>query len=177
MTSQADETTALTWRQRMLSWTKQLVSFLILAVVISAAVDWWRARDFPREQLPSMAAMSLQGEYVDVNALSFEKPVLVYFWGTWCPICSFVSPAVNWMADDYAVVSIAMASGHDAKLTAYLQQQGYRFTTINDNQNQIAQQWSVQLTPTLMVIKDGELKHVTTGFTSLPGMLWRMLLN
>ncbi|QLE86540.1 protein disulfide oxidoreductase [Shewanella sp. Scap07] len=166
-----------TWLQRIAAWVRQLLVFLFLALIITTTMDWWRGKDIARTNLPPISATSIQGQHIDVNALSFQQPVLVYFWGTWCPVCSFVSPAVNVMADNYAVVSVAMASGEDAKLNAYLQHHGYEFATINDSQNQIARQWSVQLTPTVMVIKEGEIKHFTSGFTSLPGMWWRMLVS
>ena len=30
------------------------------------------------------------------------KPVLVYFWATWCGPCRLVSPSINWVADNYS---------------------------------------------------------------------------
>jgi thioredoxin 1 len=31
-----------------------------------------------------------------------DKPVLVYFWASWCGPCQLVSPAINWVANNYS---------------------------------------------------------------------------
>ncbi|WP_299569761.1 protein disulfide oxidoreductase [uncultured Shewanella sp.] len=164
-----------TWTQKGLNGLKQLGIMLLLFLVVSTAVDLWRGKDIPTEVLPPISALDLDGNLVDVMAMSQEDPVLVYFWGTWCPVCNFVTPAVDIMSEHFPVVSVAMSSGSDDRLNHFLADKGYTLSTINDQQSFLAREWSVQVTPTVMVFKGGELKHYTTGFTSLPGMWWRMV--
>lgn len=171
------DTVAVTPLRRAFGWLKQIALFMLFAIVITGVMDIWRGKDIPRDNLPDIKGMTLSGTDIDIDALSQDQAVLVYFWGTWCPVCNFVSPAVDTMASMYPVVTVAMNSGPDDKMVKYLKHKGYEFETINDSNNDIARDWSVQLTPTLMVFKDGELKHYTTGFTSLPGMWWRMILS
>ncbi|MDR8522764.1 protein disulfide oxidoreductase [Shewanella fidelis] len=173
---QAEKRLQQPFAKKLLGWLKQLLLMLLLLTLFSAVLDIWRGRDIPKTNLPNIQATTLQGEQIDLLAMSHEQPVLLYFWGTWCPVCSFVSPSVNILADSYPVVSVAMTSGVDEKLQRYLKHKDYEFVVINDPHGEIAKQWSVQVTPTLMVIKDGELSYYTSGFTSLPGMWWRMLL-
>ncbi|MEZ9819404.1 protein disulfide oxidoreductase [Shewanella sp. 10N.286.45.A1] len=161
---------------RVLNWAKQLMLMLVVFTLFSAAIDLWRSRDIPTDNLPDLQAMTLNGNSVDILAMSYQEPVLVYFWGTWCPVCSFVSPSVDIMASQYSVVTVAMNSGVDEKLSQYLKHKQYDFAVINDEKGQLSHHWSVNVTPTLMVIKDGQLQFYTSGFTSLPGMWWRMLL-
>jgi len=149
---------------------------LLVFTLFSAALDLWRSRDIPTDNLADLKAMTLNGGTVDILAMSHQQPVLLYFWGTWCPVCRFVSPSVDIMATQYSVVTVAMNSGSNEKLSQYLQHKQYDFPVVNDEKGQLSHDWSVNLTPTLMVIKDGELQFYTSGFTSLPGMLWRMLL-
>jgi len=166
-----------TFFRRVLGWGRQLALLILFSMVFSAGLDMWRGKDIPKEELPNISGISLKGESLDIAALSKDQAVLVYFWGTWCPVCNFVSPAVNVMATSYPVVTVAMNSGVDNKMVKYLKHKEYDFEVLNDTSNEIAREWSVQLTPTIMVFKDGELKHYTTGFTSLPGMWWRMLFT
>ncbi len=161
---------------RVFNGAKQLAIMLVIFTLFSAALDLWRSRDIPTDNLPDLQAMTLNGNGVDVLAMSYQEPVLVYFWGTWCPVCSFVSPSVDIMATHYSVVTVAMNSGNSEKLAKYLAHKEYDFTVVNDEKGQLSHDWSVNVTPTLMVIKDGELQYYTSGFTSLPGMWWRMLL-
>lgn len=48
--------------------------------------------------------------------------------------------------------------------------------TVNDPSGQLARQWDIQVTPTLVVISQGEVKSVTTGWTSSWGMRLRLWL-
>ncbi|ABV38152.1 redoxin domain protein [Shewanella sediminis HAW-EB3] len=166
-----------TFFRRVLGWGRQLALLILFSMVFSAGLDMWRGKDIPRDDLPNISGISLKGESLDIAALSRDQAVLVYFWGTWCPVCNLVSPAVDVLSTSYSVVTVAMNSGADDKMVKYLKHKEYDFEVINDSSNDIARDWSVQLTPTIMVFKDGELKHYTTGFTSLPGMWWRMLFT
>lgn len=163
--------------RRLIGWIKQCVLWLLLVIVVTSGIDIWRGKDIARDHLPQLEGVTLAGTEVDINTLSKNSAVLVYFWGTWCPVCNFVSPAVNQIAASYPVVSIAVSSGSDDKLNKYLQHKGYRFETINDSESLIAKDWSLSVTPTLMVFKEGKLEHFTTGFTSLPGLWWRMMFT
>ncbi|ABM26760.1 MULTISPECIES: protein disulfide oxidoreductase [Shewanella] len=170
------EQVSISLPKRILGWIKQLALWLLIVLVLTSVMDIWRGKDIPRDNLPPLQGMTLTGVEVDIAKLSQDQAVLVYFWGTWCPVCNYVSPAVSQMSAYYPVVTVAMSSGEDDKLRKYLQHQGYGFDTINDSDSKIARDWSLQATPTIMIVKEGELKHYTTGFTSLPGMWWRMLL-
>ncbi|WPL18762.1 Thioredoxin-like protein [Thiorhodovibrio winogradskyi] len=37
-----------------------------------------------------------------------DKPMLVHFWGTWCSVCRLMDGAIACIAEDHAVVSVAM---------------------------------------------------------------------
>lgn len=164
-------------KQKMLGWVKQFAIFLLLALIITAVVDVWRGKDFPKENLPALVGTTISGEAVDLAELSKDQAVVVYFWATWCPVCSFVSPAVDTLSEYYPVVSVALSSGEDLRVKKYLQHHEYDFAVINDENYKIGSEWKVKVTPTILIIKDGEVKWLTTGFTSLPGIWWRLMLS
>lgn len=158
-------------------WISQGISFLILLFIATSSADWWRTRDINLQAIPHIEGYNLEGKTVSLAALSQQQaPTLIYFWGTWCPVCDYVSPAVSWLSQHYNVVTVALRSGEANRVKQYLDHHDYQFPTINDPNNQLGQAWQIRVTPTLIVVKDGRIQYYTTGFTSLPGIWWRLLL-
>jgi len=162
-----------TWGARL----KSLLGYVLFFLVVGWGVDLWRAQDLVSGKAPQLTAVSLQGEAVDLFAMSQEKPVLVYFWATWCSVCSTVSPSVNFVSDGAQVVTVALSSGADERVQRYLGAKDYDFTVINDEKGLISREWGISVTPTLFVIDKGEISSVTTGFTSPFGMWARLLFS
>ena len=107
--------------------------------------------------------------------MSHERPLLLYVWATWCSVCRYTTPSVAALADDGGnVMTVALRSGDNATLTRWLAHKKTALPTINDASGQLSQRWEVQVTPTLIVISRGEVKSVTTGWTSNWGMRLRL---
>lgn len=161
------------WIKRLLS----VVGYVVAAVAVITAVDWYRASDI-EQQVPEQSAnvLTLQGDRVDIIGASQQQPVLLYFWATWCPYCKVVSPMVDSVAADNKVLSVAFSSGTDAEVTQFITEHGYQFDTVNDQTGVLAKRWGVTVTPTLLVIRQGKVVSVTTGLTSSMGMRARLEL-
>jgi thioredoxin-like negative regulator of GroEL len=155
-------------------WLKQIAIFSVIFLIMSFAVDTWRTKDIDRQALPELQGLTINNQAIDLKALSFEQPILVYFWGTWCPVCSVVSPSVDTISQYYSVYSIAMQSGDNETIKNYINKEAYRFEVINDDNNHIARSLGVQVTPLVMVIDQGKLVNFTTGYVSLFGLWWRI---
>ena len=165
---------SLAEKKQMKSWLKQIAIFGVIFLIMSFAVDTWRTKDIDRQALPELQGLTINNETIDLKALSFEQPVLVYFWGTWCPVCSVVSSSVDTLSQYYPVYSIVMQSGDNETLKTYMATEEYQFKVINDDNNDIARSLGVQVTPLVMVIDQGELVSYTTGYVSLFGLWWRI---
>lgn len=148
--------------------------YLLIIMVVVTAVDVWRSKDLPTDIAALGTLTTLDGEVMDLEALSQEQPVLVYVWATWCGVCRIVSPMVEWVGAP--VVSIALASGHDAKVAGYVRDKGYDFSVVNDADHRLGQTLGISVTPTLMVAHNGKLRFATAGITTLPGMYARLWL-
>lgn len=159
----------------MLAWGKQVSVYLLLVIIVGWSVDYWRAKSIVSGSAPALVAISIQGEAIDLISLSQDKPILVYFWATWCGVCSTVSPSVDFIEDHYQVVTVVLSSGSQQRLQQYLSGRQYSFSTVNDPKGVIATEWGVSVTPTLLVISKGQIKSVTTGFTTPIGMWLRLL--
>ena len=164
-------------KQKMWSVLKTVLLYGLIFLVIYTAINWWRQPVMPAN--PQLQLTDYQGQIVDLAALSDEQPTLVYFWGTWCPICRVTSPTINKLAlaNNYPVVTIAIKSGSNQELQSYLNKNNYDFTTVNDQEGRIFADWQGQVTPSYVILKDGEMAQGLTGIQPLWSLKLRLWLS
>lgn len=170
-----DKKASIKRRKGYLGWLKEALIFVSIIIVVGWGADLWRSQSMASGQAPQLITKSIQGDDIDLMMMSQEKPVMVYFWATWCAVCSSVSPSVDFMSKHYQVVTIALSSGEPQRLKQYLTAKEYSFSVVNDPMGELSRKWGVSVTPTLFVIDKGEITTVTTGFTSPIGMWLRLL--
>lgn len=160
--------------KKLLSIVKTVLLYGLVFVVVYTAINWWRQPIMPAN--PQLQLTDYQGQSIDLAAMSAEKPTLVYFWGTWCPICRTTSPSVNTLAaqGNYPVVTIAIKSGTDQELQSYLNEHNYSFPTVNDQEGDIFADWQGQVTPSYVILKDGEMTQGLTGIQPLWSLKLRL---
>lgn len=163
-------------KNKFLRAAKSTLKFILIMTIFSIVIDYWRSRDMPTEAIPVLAISTLKGDWVDIEKMSHEAPVLIYFWATWCPVCELVSPSVDWLASDHQVVSVAITSGENQRLRQYMHHKDYDFHVINDQKGIISKQWGVTATPSIFIVKDGEISSITTGVTTPMGLWLRLFL-
>jgi len=161
-------------RSKLTRWLREGIVLLLIGVAISLAVDYVRKHALP-QNFTSTSLQTLDGRTVDLAAMSHERPLLLYVWATWCGVCRYTTPSVAALADDGGnVITVALRSGDNAALEKWLAHKKMALPTINDASGQLSRQWDVQVTPTLVVISRGEVKSVTSGWTSGWGMRLRL---
>lgn len=159
-------------KKKIISLFKYIIAFM----VIFLAVSWYRAPSI--EKPVNLQFVSIKHHPIDLVEESQNKPVLVYFWGSWCHICSLTSPAVEALSQDgYSVVTIALHSGNDEVVKKYLQNKNYHFETVNDQQGKIFYQWGGTVTPSFVIIKNGQVKQSFSGIQAGWSLKLRMWLN
>jgi thiol-disulfide isomerase/thioredoxin len=159
-TAKAKPTTAL---GKVKSWLWTILKYLVIFLLVYMAINWWRQPVMPAD--PQLQLTDYQGQTVDIAALSETSPVLVYFWGTWCPVCKITSPTVSSLAQNspYPVVTIAVQSGSNKELGQFIQAKGYQFTTVNDESGEMFNAWEGKVTPSFVIMKEGEMTQGLTG--------------
>jgi len=160
--------------------TKKLWKIIIrdglILLIILFLYGLYQTRNMP-EITPELKAQLVSGELVDLKKMADKSPVLVYFWGSWCPMCSYTSTAVTKLSKDYPVLTIALSSGDDLEVEQYLLENGYKFPVINDADGIISNVWGVVATPTFFIInRQGKISFITTGISSLWGLKFRLWL-
>ncbi|WP_421174591.1 protein disulfide oxidoreductase [Aeromonas enteropelogenes] len=161
-------------RPRWRRWGKEALWLLLMALVISTLLDLWRSPTLPEGAMS--APITLQdGTTTDLATLSRGKPLLVYYWASWCGVCRFTTPTVEtlWQEGEN-VLTVALRSGSDAQLREGMAKKGLTFPTHNDESGALAARWQVGVTPTFLIVKDGELVSSTTGWSSGLGLTLRL---
>ncbi len=162
-------------RKQGSSWRRWAVE-LALVVAVVLVVQWWQARALITGVAPALAGTDVSGGWLDLADRRGE-PVLVHFWGTWCPICRLMDGAIAGIAEDHAVISVAMQSGDVAQVQAYLQDSGHTFPVLLDPDGQLARLWGVAGVPASFVLDpSGRIRFATRGASSGPGLRLRLWL-
>lgn len=154
----------------------QTLQFIVIFAALSWILDYWRSPRMP-ETLPTVREIASQQD-LDWRTISENEKVIVYFWGSWCGICRYTSPAIHQLmnADGYRVVSVAISSGSDAQIQQYLQEHQWQFPVVNDDDRHISRAWDVKVTPSIVILQNGKVRHITTGLSSYWGLKLRLLL-
>lgn len=157
------------WRKAL-----HLLAYGFLALVLITAVDIYRWPD--SRGLTHASFTTTRGDAVDLQKTG--KPVFLYFWGSWCGICRHTSPQVQSLKNaGYPVASIAIDSGSDADIHAYLQRHGWDFPVINDESGELQAAFGIVAVPTIAIVQDGRIRLATSGWSSAWGLRARYHLT
>ena len=99
--------------------------------------------------------------------ISNEKPLLIYFWATWCPICKLQSPNIEELSKKYQIITIASQSGNSEEIKKYLKEKNLTFKVVNDEDNLLSSKFNIKAFPTTLIYdKDKNLEFSDVGYTS-----------
>lgn len=159
---------------RLRRWGKEALWLLLFGVVISTALDVWRSPALPEgNPLPTLTLQD--GTTADLQAMSRDKPLLVYYWASWCAVCRFTTPTVEQLwQDGENVLTVALRSGNAQQLSKGMGKKGLTFPTHNDERGELAARWQVSVTPSFLIVKDGKVVSTTTGWSSGLGLQLRL---
>lgn len=158
------------------SIVKNILQFALFLAVLSVAADYWRRPSAPLDATAHPLS-TLSGSSLTLAQHSSNQTVLLYFWGSWCGICRHTSPVIQKLHENgVAVLGVAVQSGSDADIRAYLDKQAWHFDNINDADGSLSRQWQMQVTPTIVLVRQGRVLHSTTGLSSYWGLKTRLML-
>lgn len=163
-------------KSRAVKWRSYAFNVLVLVIVV-AGIRAWQQRDMVSGAAPALQGLTLAGQPYILPAHP-EKPVLVHFWATWCPICRAEQDSITAIAHDHPnVITVAMQSGRPEDVSRYMQEQGIYFPVVNDQDGLLSSIWGVHAVPASFIIApDGQIRFVEVGYTTGIGLRLRLWL-
>jgi thiol-disulfide isomerase/thioredoxin len=134
--------------------------------IVANIVSYIKKPEVINETLPNVQITLLKGETKPLSAYR-GKPLIIYFWGSWCPICKMSSPVIDALSKDYDVVTVAVNSGSDEDIRRFMKKRGLDFPVVNDEEGDLAGKFGVDTFPTTFIYNDkGSISFTDIGFTS-----------
>ena len=156
-------------------YLKEIIKFVVLAVIIINVVSYYRAIDLNKEELNFKSFELLDGSIYKVEN---DKPILIHFWATWCPICKVEAPNIEKLSKDYEVITIATQSGSKEDIEKYLKENKLTFKVVNDDDGFYSRNFNISVFPTTFIYnKEKQVKFSEVGYTSTVGLYSRMMLS
>ncbi len=160
------------FKKRWVKWTLEILFFIVLYL----ALRGYMQRNMISGQAPDIQATTIEQQAFSLHA-SEAKPVLVHFWASWCGICKLEQDSIDALSKDYHVMTIAMQSGSDDEVKAYLQEHDLDFKVINDIDGTWVQRYGVAGVPASFVVNSqNEIVASEVGYTTPWGLRFRLWL-
>ena len=159
---------------KLLRILREVALFAFVVWVGSTALSWWRAPKLDSNTLPRITGRLIDGTAFDSDRLK-GKPILIEFWGTWCPVCRRQAPNIARVAEHYPVLTIAVNSRDAEHIRQWMARENVSYPVLNDPSGRWAQRFHVSVYPTTYIYDaDGKLAFTEVGYTTTAGLLARL---
>ncbi len=157
---------------KLKSILKELTIGAIVIFILSNIISYVRKPELTSTLLPQVEVILLN---TSTYSLKKGKPVVIHFWATWCKVCKLEAQNIETLSKQYEVLTIAVNSGEDEQIKAYLKERGLTFNVLNDVEGTWAKQFNVEVFPTIFIYdRAGELRFTEVGYTTTAGLLARL---
>ena len=159
---------------KLKSILKELTIGAIAIFILSNIISYVRKPELTSTLLPQVEVILLD---TSTYSLKKGKPIVIHFWATWCKICKLEAQNIETLSKQYEVLTIAVNSGDNGEIEAYLKERNLTFRVLNDVDGSWAGQFNVEVFPTIFIYdKSGELRFTEVGYTTTSGLLARLKL-
>ncbi|MBM9578193.1 redoxin family protein [Leptospira sp. 201903070] len=157
--------------------TANIALWVILFLMITIGLSIFKASDLK----PSV---SLNG-MTQVDGVKFDsrnRVSVVYFWATWCGVCSTNLPLVQWYSnllknsDRFSFVSVEEGE-NPLKLTAYIQEREVKFDVVTGN-SKFLNEWKVNAFPAFFILdRNGVVRFADSGMMNPLSLFLRIWIS
>lgn len=157
----------------MKKYIKEIVSFVIILTILANIISYYKSTDLNKDTLDFTSVKLLDDTLYDIAK---QKPILIHFWATWCPICDVEASNIQKISNNFEVITIAVDSTSTKEIKNYLEKHNLSFKVINDLDKQYAKKFNISVFPTTFIYdKHQNLIFSEVGYTSTIGLYLRMI--
>ena len=154
-------------------YLKEVVTFVITLTILANIISYYKSTNLNKNNLEIQSFTLLDGTIYNIQQ---NKPLLIHFWATWCPICKLEASNIETLSKQFEVITIAVDSPSSDELKAYLKEHQLSFKVIDDFDKKYASQFNITVYPTTFIYDTNQnLLFSEVGYTSTLGLYMRML--
>jgi len=159
-------------KNKIKKYIKEIFLFIIFMTIFANALSLYRSTELNKIQLPLDSVTLLDNIKYE---LPKNKAIMLYFWGSWCPVCKVEAGNIQRVSKKYEVLTIALKSGSDNEINNYLKENNLDFKVINDDNGYLTSKFNISVFPTTIIYdKDKKVVFSDVGYTSTWGLYLRM---
>ena len=166
----------------MKTWTwkkiiKEVAVFTTLLFIFSNVISYIKSPALESRTLPEFKAHTIDGsKFYSLHA--GDKPLLIHFWATWCPVCKMENSTINSLSKKFDVITIVENSDDDEKVKQFLKENNLNFKVINDEDASLASLFKVHGYPTTFIYnKNKVLQFSEVGYSSYITLYLKLLYS
>jgi len=161
-------------------YIKETLIAIVLIFIVSNVIGYFRSVNVKAKDNYTLLLnkKTINGTSVK-ELLSQKKPLILNFWGTWCPVCKQEVSTLSNLAkrEDIILLSVAVNSGSNEKISEYLKQKKIKFLVINDYYGKLAKAFNISVYPTTIFFSKNRKNIIKdSGYTTKAGFLGRVKL-
>ena len=145
----------------------EALKLIVMIFIIANIVSYIKKPKLQNQHIPDLNLTLINKTKLSLVSHTEGKPFILYFWGSWCPICKMESPVIDKLSKEYTVLTIAVNSGSDEDIKAYMKKRNLHFPILNDKNGNLSTKFKVNTFPTIFVYNNKGVSTFTeVGYTT-----------
>ena len=145
------------------AWSRKKLSRLILILVATFALSSPFIARPEDGKVKDFTLLDMNGNKVRLSEFAEDKPLLLYFWASWCKPCRLITPQVSTFAEEHkdriTVLGINVGGVDSLKdVKKYSKRHKLTYPLFIDSDNNTVEAYSVHAIPTVILLdKNGKI--------------------